>query len=530
MKTNRAGKKGFLNSVALILLLSVAFVIILVASIITYMSGKTYSDMVEKLSSERLGGLAKIADGILRNANVDKYLMGGAPIDKNFEDMKSQLNYIVESTGLERIGFIRKGTNGDFLYIVSTHENDPFTIINQTWASTFEDSEYDEKDSTVYVDWAHHIVSLARDYYDVDGAFTGIIYLSTNYEAFMNEYLHYRTRIVTVVIIAVVLIIIVYSFYLTRYLIGPIKEVTAETLRFANDKDKAITLNKLKASRRRDELGVLANGVTTMESDILAYIESLTKANAEKSRVHAELSIASAIQKGMMPTETFPDRKEFEVYAAMKPAREVGGDFYDYYFIDPDHLAIVIADVSGKGVPAALFMMIAQMLIRQILEDNPKLKPSEVLTRLDTILNRNNSTQQFVTVWLGVLDVRSGEIVASNAGHEYPILSNEEDNTFTYLRDKHNPPCATIAGIKRDDYRITLKKGDSILLYTDGVTEATDKENELFGMDNLVACLNRKKETTAEGHVNTVLEAVDTFRGSADQFDDITLVNVVYLP
>ena len=529
MEKNRVRKKGFFSSVSRTLLMSVTMVIILVTVVVTYMSGRSYSNMVVTLSSDRLGGLAKITEGVLKRANVDKYFFG-ASLDDNFEDMRAQLKYIVESTSLERIGFIRKGTNGEFLYLISTSDVRPFSVVEQTWESTFADSEYDGQDSTVFVDKAHHIVSLARDYYDVDGEFAGIIYVSDNYESFMDDYTRYQTRTVGVVVGMVFVIIAIYSFYLAHYLIIPVKEVTAETLRFASEKDTKIEPHKLRASRRRDELGVLANGVTTMETDILAYIDSLTKVNAEKSKVQAELSIASAIQKGMMPTETFPDRKEFEIYAAMKPARAVGGDFYDYYFIDPDHLAIVVADVSGKGIPAALFMMIAQMLIRQILEDNPKLKPSEVLSRLDGILNRKNSTEQFVTVWLGILDVRTGEIVASNAGHEYPIVSQGVGDTFIDLKDKHNPPCATIAGIHRSDYTIELRKGDSILLYTDGVTEATNKDNKLFGMDNLVACLNKKKASTAEEHVNTVLEAVDEFRGSAEQFDDITLINLIYLP
>ena len=509
--------------------MSVTMVIILVTVVVTYMSGRAYSNMVANLSSERLSGLAQIAEGVLKRANVDKYFFGAA-LDQNFDDMRAQLKYIVESATLERIGFIRKGTNGDFLYIVSTSDLKPFSVVNQTWADTFADSEYDDKDSNIFVDQVHHIVSLARDYYDADGEFAGIVYISDNYESFMNDYTRYRNQTVSVVIGMVIVIIAIYSYYLSRYLIKPIKEVTAETLRFASKKDTKIETHKLRASIRRDELGVLANGVTTMETDILAYIDSLTKVNAEKSKVQAELNIAAAIQKGMMPTETFPDIKEFEIYAAMKPARAVGGDFYDYYFIDPNHLAIVVADVSGKGIPAALFMMITQMLIRQILEDNPKLKPSEVLSKLDSKLTRKNSTEQFVTVWLGILDVRTGSIVASNAGHEYPVISQGVDNSFIVFKDRHNPPCATIEGIQRSDYTIELRKGDSILLYTDGVPEATNSDNKLFGMDNLVACLNKKKLSTAEDHVKTVFEAVDTFRGTAEQFDDITLVNVVYLP
>ena len=533
MKSKKVRRKGILRDfssnfgIARVLLLSVALVIILVTVVVTYMSGRSFSNMVKSLSTERLVGLAKIADGIMKRANVDKYLMG-APIDENFTSMRAQLKYIVDSTSLDKIGFIRRGPNGDNMLMISTEIEEPFRIVNVAWNDTFEEYETEDKDMTIYVDWDEQVVSLSRTYYDNEGAYAGLIYVSTDFDDFVDEYMEYRNRTIFVVVLTVVIIISVYSVYLSTYLIRPIKEITSETARFAADKDKEIKPRRLNSSRRHDELGVLAKGVTKMETDILEYIDSLTKAHAEKSRVTAELNIASAIQQGMMPTETFPDRKEFEVYASMTPAREVGGDFYDYYFVDPDHLAIVIADVSGKGVPAALFMMVSQMLIRQILTDNPHSRPSEVLMRLDTILSTKNSAEQFVTVWLGILDVHTGRVIASNAGHEYPVLSQGENNAFIAMKDKHNPPVATVEGLQRNDYTFTLRKNDSLLLYTDGVTEATDKDNRLYGMDRLLDCLNAKKESTAQGQVKAVLDSVNSFTGTAEQFDDITLVDLIY--
>jgi len=342
----------------------------------------------------------------------------------------------------------------------------------------------------------------------------------------MDEVEDYRNRTVVVVLLTVAVIILLYSVYLARFLISPIKEITAEALRFPKEKNHQA--HSLAAADRSDELGVLAKTITKMEKDILNYIDDLTEINREKNRVIAELNIASQIQTGMLTTETFPDRKEFEVYASMTPAREVGGDFYDYFFVDPTHLAIVIADVSGKGIPAALFMMVSQMLIRQILTDNPRKKPSEVLMGMDQIFSKRNSTEQFVTVWLGILDVKTGKVIASNAGHEYPVISQGENNTFIDMKDKHNAPVATVEGIQRTDYTFTLRDGDSLLLYTDGVLEATNVDEKMYGMERLLEELNTKKESTPEDTVRRVLDSVNSFVGKAEQFDDLTLVNLVF--
>jgi len=519
--------KGFSKNFGLarILLLSVALVIMLVTIVVTAMSNNSYRNMVRTLYTERLVGLAKIADGIFKRANVDKYL-AGAPIDNVFTDMVAQLKYIVEFTSIENIALIRKGPNGDNLYLVSTAIDEPFRIVDVTWAATFEDFEEEDKDVKIGVDPDEMLVSLTRNFYDSEGEYCGVVYLSTDYEDFMKEVSEYRNRTVFVVLMTVVAIIALYSVYLSKYLIMPIREITAEALRFATEKNRKP--QKLKASDKHDEVGVLAKAVTRMETDILNYIDSLSKIHEEKSRVLAELNIASAIQQGMMTGETFPDRTEFEIAASMTPARAVGGDFYDYYLIDPTHLAIVIADVSGKGVPAALFMMVSQMLIRQILIDNPKKKPSEVLYGLDQLFSQRNTTEQFVTVWLGILNLKTGEVIATNAGHEFPVVSQGENGEFIAMKDKHNPPVATVEGLKRSDYTFTLRKGDSLLIYTDGVLEATDKDNNMYGMERLLDVLNKKKEPTAAGTIKSVLNSVNSFVGKAEQFDDLTLLNIIY--
>ena len=205
----------------------------------------------------------------------------------------------------------------------------------------------------------------------------------------------------------------------------------------------------------------------------------------------------------------------------MDPAKEVGGDFYDFFLIDEGHLGIVMADVSGKGVPAALFMMIAKILIQNYsMMGN---SPAETLRAVNNQICANNREDMFVTVWLGILDIKTGEIVAANAGHEYPVLMQEDDR-FTLVKDKHSFVIGGMDGAKYKEYTLKLTSGAKLFLYTDGVPEATNAENELFGLNRMIEALNRDTSLSPEGILRQVREAVDAFVQDAEQFDDLTML------
>ena len=237
-----------------------------------------------------------------------------------------------------------------------------------------------------------------------------------------------------------------------------------------------------------------------------------------------ELNMATDIQIGSLPT-TFPDRAEFDIYASMDPAKEVGGDFYDFFMIDDDHLAIVIADVSGKGVPAALFMMSSKIYIN----DHATMggSPAEILERVNKLVYANNKAHMFVTVWLGILEISTGKLTSSSAGHEYPMIN--QNGKYEILKDKHGLAIGAISLSKYMNTEIQLKKGDSVFVYTDGVAEATDANNELFGTDRTVDALNAvPKGASQEDVLAGVRAAVDAFVKEAPQFDDLTMVGLKY--
>ena len=261
--------------------------------------------------------------------------------------------------------------------------------------------------------------------------------------------------------------------------------------------------------------------------DKFRKVEKKHREKAERDRVAGELHMANQIQTGVLPHEfpPFPERKEFELYATMDPAREVGGDFYDFFLTDDDHLCLVIADVSGKGIPASLFMMNTKAILKTYaMGDN---SPAEVLEKTNNDICSNNIMEMFVTVWLGILEISTGKLTAANAGHEYPVLGHIGEE-FSLLKDKHGFVVGGMDGVKYKDYELQLKPGDRLFVYTDGVPEATSLAEEMFGTDRMIDALNTDKYAPVEEMLRNVRRAVTEFTPGAEPFDDLTMLAMEY--
>lgn len=334
----------------------------------------------------------------------------------------------------------------------------------------------------------------------------------------------YLARIIVVGSLITLLLLAAAAWLLTRTLIVPVKQVAQAASLFTENRN--MISDALRTIRTGDEVQMLAESVLKMEQDINAYIENLTRVTAEKERIGAELDVAARIQANMLPGifPPFPDRKEIDIFATMTPAKEVGGDFYDFFLVDDDHLALVMADVSGKGVPAALFMVIAKTLLKNRAQMG--VSPKEVLESVNNQLCENNESEMFVTVWLGVYQLSTGRLVAANAGHEYPAVRHAEGG-FELLKDRHGFVLAGMENSRYREYELTLLPGEAIFVYTDGVAEATDTDNRLFGTDRMLLSLNRRPEATAQELLAQVKEDIDRFVGAAPQFDDITMLCLV---
>lgn len=297
--------------------------------------------------------------------------------------------------------------------------------------------------------------------------------------------------------------------------------------------DNMVKINKSLAMITGGNLDTVVNVRTNEEfaslsDDINSTVVTLKHYIAEAAaRIDRELEFAKSIQHSAIPTvfPPYPGHSEFDIYATMDTAKEVGGDFYDFYFVGENRLGFLIADVSGKGIPAAMFMMTAKTIIKGYAESG---KPvDEVFTTANEKLCESNDAGMFVTAWMGVLDTVTGKVEFANAGHNPPLVRHAGGG-FEYLRSK---PCFILAGMDGIKYRkneFTLAPGDEIYLYTDGVTEATDSENNLYGEERLLALLNSMGDLSGEEICRAVKADIDAFVGDAPQFDDITMLYLKY--
>ena len=348
-------------------------------------------------------------------------------------------------------------------------------------------------------------------------------HLVTMTKLFLRRFL-YLTLIAIVIGCAV-------SMHMIRKRVGrPIGKMATAARKYVKDKMEGVAapdhFNKLDISTQ-DEIEELSLAMKDMENGLIEYEQNLQKITAERERIQTELDLATRIQRDMLPMvfPPFPERTEFDLYATMDPAKEVGGDFYDFFLIDDDHLGFIIADVSGKGIPAALFMMVSKTILNDLAMGG--MSPSQVLqTANDSICTRNKE-EMFVTVWFGILEISTGIIKCANAGHEKPMVI-KADGEVVLINEKPNFVIGGMEGMKYREYEIALNPGDKIFLYTDGVAEATDSDNNLFGIDRTIDALKENTSADSKEVLGNVRAAVDRFVGEAEQFDDLTMLCLEY--
>ncbi len=334
-----------------------------------------------------------------------------------------------------------------------------------------------------------------------------------------------------VLLLCVLLLIGVIAIILIRRtMVNPIDRMADAAQKYSEDKKNGNPatdhFRKLKI-REGNEIEELNLTMADMEDSLSEYVENLTKATAEKERLSTELELAARIQSATLPTTfpAFPERDDFDIYATMTPAKEVGGDFYSFFLIDEDHLALTIADVSGKGIPAALFMMVSKiMLDNRLVEDR---SPAKTLEQANNAICKGDIVEMFVTVWLGILELSTGKITAANAGHERPVIIHP-DKEAEMIKDKHGFVVGGLEGMKYQDYELQLEPGAKLFLYTDGVPEATAADKEMFTTARMMDAADKLRTATPEETLVGIRNSVDEFVGDAEQFDDLTMLCVEY--
>ncbi len=333
-------------------------------------------------------------------------------------------------------------------------------------------------------------------------------------------------------ILAVVLVLgALYRSKMQKMIVNPINAVADAARNYASDRKNEVKSGEYFSSlnlNTGDEIESLSDIMAEMEKEIEIYEENLTRVTTERERLSAELDVAASIQRDMLPQifPVYPERVEFDIYATMDPAKEVGGDFYDIFMIDDDHLALVMADVSGKGIPAALFMVISKTMLknRAMMGGDP----ADIFNDVNKRLCEGNRTFMFVTVWLGILTISTGEVVEANAGHENPFLLKGNGGEYHELKFEHDLVLGAMKNTRYNSDRFVLDPGDTIFIYTDGVPEATNSEGSRYEMSRLSEVLGNNMDSEPEELLRKVREDVDTFVGEAQQFDDLTMMAFKY--
>lgn len=362
---------------------------------------------------------------------------------------------------------------------------------------------------------------------DSSGNVVALLFVDTNMEEILSILHGFILNMVLIGLILLGIYCIVTWFYVHRRLLWPIMAIRDSVRSFASNSGQAD--ESLMKIRTNDEIEDLAVSVSSMEKEIVDNIENIRSITAEKERIGAELNIAAKIQADMLPRKfpPFPERKEFDIFASMTPAKEVGGDFYDFFLIDDDHLALVMADVSGKGIPAALFMTVVKTLIKNRTLTGGDLSPAAILADVNAQLCEGNDVDMFVTVWLGILQISTGKGIAANAGHEHPAI-RRAGGRFGLSVYKHSLAVAAMQDTGFLEHPFEMHPGDVLFVYTDGVPEAINSREEMFGVERMLRALNTDPDADLETLLGNVREAMGRFVGEAPQFDDVTMMGFVY--
>ena len=371
------------------------------------------------------------------------------------------------------------------------------------------------------------LVSAAVPVHDAQGNAAAYAFTDISMNAVKQSERNFLFSLLGILLVLTLIVSVTGILVVNRAIVRPVNQLSNAAIRYYDEESRGKDNFAELEIHTGDEIENLSQAMKQMEQDMNAYIRDLTAVTAEKERIGAELNIATQIQADMLPRifPPFPDRTEFDIYATMDPAKEVGGDFYDFFLLDDNHLGLVMADVSGKGVPAALFMVIAKTMIKNRAQMGGG--PAEVLSYVNDQLCEGNEAELFVTVWFAILDLSTGQGMAANAGHEHPVIRRAGGN-YELVVYRHSPAVATMEGMRFREHSFELHPGDSLFVYTDGVPEATDANNELFGNDRMLAALNQDPAAEPEQILRNVRRSLDAFVGDAPQFDDITMLGLVY--
>ena len=534
--------KNYKKSIAFRSISGIVTLLVIFAGIMGYIGYDGFHDSTLEQYEEGALLTAQTAADIIDGEDLYRYVQSNGQ-SGDYMEAFNELQTLCNSSGSAFIYVIQPDQTHyghiKFILSVSNYEMD-FVPYEFGYVRKTTNDEYREKYRSLYeqrtfsefvvrdkgeIETDPHITALIP-LRGSDNKVKGILCVQRQLDELKSIRNEFVNRVLFALILLSFLVIVGQSAYLHRTLLDPLSKIIDEAQRFARENvrgGKKLT----DTITNTDEIGMLAGSIDQMEEKIQDYVDHITAITAEKERIGTELALATRIQEDMLPNEfpAYPDRHEFDIYASMRPAKEVGGDFYDFFLIDDTHLAVVMADVSGKGIPAALFMMVSKIMIKNQAMTGDG--PAKILEVVNDHICANNREEMFVTVWLGILDTETGVLTASNAGHEYPMVMKKGEG-FELLKDKHGFVIGGMPGLRHSEYEIRMEKGSKIFVYTDGLAEAQNAADEFYSSERAVNELNVCKNGSPEFIVKWMERSVDKFVADAPQFDDLTMLCLEY--
>ena len=535
-------KKYSLRKSLALNIISALITLILVFGIVMFLQGYiSFSQSITDEYSETATHIGKTALTMINGNNLPEYLENEAnnaeweQTDKQLKVLCNEMNASeilvsrVDSSDYNSLKIIFDAVNAertDHSYTLAGMEVTDETVgIEEKYKTIFRQLYEKREESSVLVEnidasWMPAHLTALVPVKDDAGNVSGIVSVMLEMRHLNRYRVSYLTAVAAETAGLALLTAVIAFFYTRRRYIRPVKKIIKETRRFAAENTKTDGVGDVGSI---NEFVELASTVDSMEVDISNYIDNITRITAEKERADAELGVAKTIQTNAVPNifPAFPERADFDIFASMTSAKEVGGDFYNFFLIDDDHLAIMIGDVSGKGVPAALFMMQTNILITDRARSGGT--PAQILTDVNNIVCQQNKASMFVTVWLGIIELSTGRMTAASAGHDDPAVYRK-GGAFEFIGGEHGLFIGAFEGIEYENFDIRLGEGDKVFIYTDGVHEAVNADKEMFTVDRMLRSLNEVGTQSPEHILEHVKSSVAEFVGDVSQFDDLTML------
>ena len=519
------GKKRFRFGVQGKLLISIILLAVTLGAVCTMSGYYRYQNTIRRMYNENGYMIGNLILEQIDHDKIAEYTRTWTE-DEDYEMIRNNITRVAETTGAAYIYIVTVNEDQTVRYVfdssgVPLGAVDPVSAyFDEVWAAYTEGKRTDNymvRKSPRY----GYLTSSMLPVTDSSGRVAALLFVDVWMQEIVSNLQEYMVRSILSSLVILAVFIVFHWIRMRRSFVDPLMRIGENVTEFAQT--GTANVKPLEDIRTNDEIQDLAQSIARMETDIVSYIDDLQRITAEKERIGAELSVATRIQADMLPRifPPYPDRGEFDVYATMTPAKEVGGDFYDFFMLDDDRLGLVMADVSGKGVPAALFMVITKTLIKNRAQMGGG--PAEILRDVNDQLCEGNDADMFVTVWFAILDVKTGKGVAANAGHEHPAVSRA-GGKYELAVYRHTPVLGVIPGTRVTEHEFELHPGDSLFVYTDGVVEATDATGRLFGTNRMLTALNRNPGASPEDALRAVRTDIDNFVGDAAQFDDLTML------